>query len=187
MNVMFSAGFEGFTLKDKVESGFLERLRVTPVSRLALALGFIFETSVTLIIQSFILVFLALFLGFQFNWFGLLVLTLLILIIGVTMASISFTLALFIKEGGILAGIINTFILPLMILSGVMLPLSFAPGIIRNHFKLDPFTYTPYLHREYSSPEYSLMRRSQSAFIIFIILAIATLAWFIRAMREAVA
>jgi len=36
MNVLFSAGFEGFTLQDKVDSGFLERLRVTPISRLSL-------------------------------------------------------------------------------------------------------------------------------------------------------
>src|ERR1017187_4962173 len=51
MNALFSAGFEGFTLRDRVLSGFLERLRVTPVSRLSLALGFILQSSATLIFQ----------------------------------------------------------------------------------------------------------------------------------------
>ncbi len=45
MNALFSAGFEGFSLQDKVDSGFLERLRVTPISRLSLALGFILQSS----------------------------------------------------------------------------------------------------------------------------------------------
>ncbi|MCL5224455.1 MAG: ABC transporter permease, partial [Patescibacteria group bacterium] len=186
MNAMFSAGFEGFSLMDKVESGFLERLRVTPVSRLALALGFVFETSVTLIIQSLILVLLSLFLGFQSNLVGIFVLLVLILLIGITMSSISFTLALFIREGGILAGIINTFVLPLMIISGVMLPLDFAPGIIQAISKFDPFTYAVSASRSLVTGVFS-GGSIISAFIIFIVLAVGALVWFIRAMREAVA
>ncbi len=57
------------------------------------------------------------------------------------MASVSYCLALVTREGGVLAGITNTFILPLLILSGVMLPISFGPPVIQALARLDPFFY----------------------------------------------
>ena len=67
------------------------------------------------------------------------ILLVLIVLIGVMMASLSFTLGLMTREGGILAGITNTFILPLLILSGVMLPIGFGPPVIQTISRFDPF------------------------------------------------
>jgi ABC-2 type transport system permease protein len=186
MNALFSAGFEGFTLQDKVASGFLERLRVTPISRLSLALGFILQSSVTLLIQSVVLIICSLFFGLLVDPWGAGALVFLILLIGVTMASISFSLALLTREGGILAGITNTFVLPLLILSGVMLPISFGPPIIQALSRIDPFLYAVNASR-------ALINGSIgdtavfTAFGVFGVLATLCLGIFIRGMREAVA
>src|SRR5512146_1297541 len=39
MNCLFGAGFAGFNLIGQLRSGFIERIRVTPVSRLAIVIG----------------------------------------------------------------------------------------------------------------------------------------------------
>ncbi len=186
MNALFSAGFVGFSLQDKVDGGFLERLRVTPVSRLALALGLILVSSIELLCQSGALVLCALSLGLRFDPWGGLLLVVLILLIGITMASTSFTLALITREGGVLAGVTNTFILPLLILSGVMLPVSFGPPIIQAVARLDPFLYAVNAARALMGG--SILDSSVgAAFLIFAALSVLMLAVFIRGMREAVA
>jgi len=186
MNALFGAGFEGFTLRDKLDSGFLERLRVTPISRLSLALGFIMQSSVNLVIQSVALIVCAFFFGLRLDVLGGVALVFLILLIGITMASISYRLALVIREGGILAGIINTFVLPAMILSGIMLPVSFGPPIIQWLARIDPFLYAVNASRALVTgtlADSSVL----AAFLVFGALAALTLAIFIHGMREAVA
>ena len=186
MNALFGAGFEGFTLRDKLDSGFLERLRVTPVSRLALALGFILQSSVNLVIQSLALILCSFFFGLRLDILGTFALVILIVLIGISMASMSYRLALVIREGGILAGIINTFVLPAMILSGIMLPVSFGPPLIQAMARLDPFFYAVQAARALING--GLGDSSVAvAFLVFAVLAIVTLAVFIRGMREAVA
>lgn len=186
MNALFGSGYEGFTLRDKLDSGFLERLRVTPISRLYLALGFILQTSINLVWQSILLLVVALFFGLKFDPLGALVLLVLIVLIAITMASVSYRLGLIIREGGIMAGIVNTFILPAMILSGIMLPISFGPPIIQMAARFDPFYYAVNASRvlidgHIGDPSVAL------ALAIFAILAALCLGIFIRGMREAVA
>ncbi len=186
MNALFGSGYEGFTLRDKLDSGFLERLRVTPISRLSLALGFILQTSINLVVQSILLLIVALFFGLKFDLLGALVLLVLVVLIAITMASVSYRLGLVIREGGIMAGIVNTFILPAMILSGIMLPISFGPPIIQMAARLDPFYYAVNASRvlidgNVGDPSVGL------ALAIFAVLAAVCLGIFIRGMREAVA
>ena len=91
-----------------------------------------------------------------------------------------------IREGGILAGIVNTFVLPAMILSGIMLPISFGPPIIQMAARIDPFYYAVNASRvliEGNLGDSSVV----SALAIFAALAALCLAIFIRGMREAVA
>lgn len=186
MNALFTAGFEGFTLRDKVFSGFLERLRVTPVSRLSLAFGFILQSSATLVFQSVVLLLCSFAFGLRFDPRGTAVLVALVVLIGITMASLSYILGLTIREGGVLAGVINTFVLPLLILSGIMLPIGFGPPIIQALSRLDPFFYAVNAARSLivgalTDPSVGF------AFLIFIPLAVIALALFILSMREAVA
>jgi ABC-2 type transport system permease protein len=186
LNALFNAAFAGFGLIDKLRSGFLERIRVTPVSRLAIVLGFVLRNSVVLIVQSALLLLTALFFGLRVNAAGTLLLAVLMTLIGVTMASLSYAIALLVKDEGTLAAITNFFTLPLMLLSGVMLPVTFAPAIIRAVAKLDPFSYAVDAARALlngSLADPSVGR----AFILFFILGVIALWSFIKSMREAVA
>ena len=186
MNALFGSGYEGFTLRDKLDSGFLERLRVTPISRLSLAFGFILQNSINLIWQSILLLGVSLFFGLKLDPIGAVILLFLIVLIGITMASVSYRLGLAIREGGILAGIINTFVLPAMILSGVMLPISFGPPIIQALSRIDPFLYAVNASRALINGNIG-DTAGFSAFGVFGVLAALCLGIFIHGMREAVA
>lgn len=187
MNVMFGASFAGFGLIDQLRSGFIERIRVTPVSRMAIAIGFVLRSPVVILIQGAILTFIAwLFFGLHISFVGILILALLLAVIGITMASLSYTIALIVKDEGTLAAVTNFFTLPLLLLSGVMLPVAFAPKILQTIALFDPFAHAVDASR-------SLMNGNLSdpsiliAFVVFIVLGALTLNWFIRSLREAVA
>ncbi len=187
MNVMFGAGFAGFGLINQLRSGFIERIRVTPVSRLAIAIGFVLRSPVTILIQSSILVFIAwLFFGLTLHVVGVLILALLMALIGITMASLSFTIALVVKDEGTLAAVTNFFTLPLLLLSGVMLPVAFAPKLLQKISMFDPFTHAVDAARNLVNGnigDSSIL----IAFIVFLVLGTLSLGWFIRSLREAVA
>jgi ABC-2 type transport system permease protein len=187
MNVLFGSSFAGFGLIDQLRSGFIERVRVTPVSRLALALGFVLRSPVILLVQSAILLLFAVFFfGLQIHTPSLFVLIVLLTIIGITMASLSYAIALKVREEGALAATTNFFTLPLFLLAGVMLPISFAPKIIQTIAKFDPFTYAVDASRALVNGSFN-DPAVPSAFLVFIVLGAITLTWFVRSMREAVA
>jgi ABC-2 type transport system permease protein len=186
LNALFNAAFAGFGLIDKLRSGFLERIRVTPVSRLAIVLGFVLRNSVVLIVQSALLLLTALFFGLRIDPVGTLIVAVLMMLIGITMASLSYAVALLVKDEGTLAAVTNFFTLPLVILSGIMLPVAFAPASIRTIARLDPFSYAADAARALlngTTGDPSVLR----AFVLFSVLGVIALWSFIKAMREAVA
>lgn len=186
MNVLFGAGFAGFGLIAQLRSGFIERIRVTPVSRLAIVIGFVLRSPVVILVQSSILVIVAFFFGFHLNFWGAHVLVLLMILVGLTMASLSYTIALKVKDEGTLAAATNFFTLPLMLLSGIMLPVQFAPKVIQNVAKVDPFRYAVDASRALVAGDVG-NSAVPIALITFVILAALALTWFIRSMKDAVA
>lgn len=186
MNALFGASFAGFGLIDQLRTGFIERIRITPVNRLAIVLGLVVRTPIVMTIQSIILLITALFFGLHIDIAGVIILLAIMMLVGLTMASISFTIALIVKDEGTLAAITNFFTLPLMLLSGIMLPRQFAPKIIQNIALFDPFAYAVDAARALMTGALT----DKSIFftiIIFLVLAFVALSWFIRSMNEAVA
>src|SRR6185436_3243431 len=99
----------------------------------ALVIGLVIRAPVTVLVQSAILVLTAvLFFDFHMNFWGMHLEALLMVLIGIAMASVSYTVALITKDEGTLAAITNFFTLPLMLLSGIMLPVAFAPKVIQH-------------------------------------------------------
>lgn len=186
MNAMMNAGYAGFGLLDKVTSGVLERLRVTPISRLSLVLGLVLVNAVTLLFQSILLVGISLFMGLTLSATGFLILLILLLLIGTAMASASYGLALIIKDGGILAGAVNFFNMPFMLLSGIMLPMDFAPHFLQTLAQLNPFYHA--VNGARALLDGSLTDSSIIiAMITFTLLSLLSLTWFIKMTKEAVA
>jgi len=139
---LFGTAFVGFGLIAEVRYGVIERLRVTPISRLALLLGRALRDTVVLLVQAVLLVLCAIPFGLQVNILGLLVVLGLLVLLGLLFVSISYTLALWLRSEDALAPLLNTVTLPLLLLSGVLLPLSLAPGWLRAIAAVNPLSYT---------------------------------------------
>jgi ABC-2 type transport system permease protein len=138
---LFGAAGVGFSLIAELRAGVIERLRVTPVSRVALLLGRALRDIVSITVQSLILILLALPFGLSVNPLGVVVVLALIALIGLFTASISYAVALAVSEEGVYASIVFTASLPILLLSGVLLPLGFAPQWLRTIAAVNPLSY----------------------------------------------
>lgn len=139
---LFGTAFVGFGLIGEVRYGVIERMRVTPVSRLALLLGRALRDIAVLLVQSTLLVVFAIPFGLQVNPVGLLIVYGLLILLGLFMVSVSYTLALWLRSEDSLAALLNTVTLPLLLLSGVLLPLTLAPVWLRDIATLNPLSHT---------------------------------------------
>jgi ABC-2 type transport system permease protein len=184
MMAIFGTGFAGFGIITRLREGVIERLRVTPVNRLALMLGMIAVDLVNLLAQTVLLVGIGWILGFRPNMGGLLLLLVLLLMSGLMMGSCSYAIALLLKNESALAATVNLFVLPLMLLSGIMLPLSLAPELLQRVAKANPFAYAVDAAR-------ALVAGSLGAdvviraFVIFAVLALLALLWATQSIRKA--
>jgi ABC-2 type transport system permease protein len=138
---MFGAAGVGFSLIAELRAGVVERFRVTPVSRLALLLGRALRDIVMLLMQATILIVLSLPFGLNIHFTGVLVVLALVGLLGLLMASISYACALWLKSEDSFAPLIFTATLPLLLLSGVLLPLTLAPGWLRAIAAANPLSY----------------------------------------------
>jgi ABC-2 type transport system permease protein len=184
MMAIFGTGFAGFNLIARLREGVIERLRVTPINRLAMMLGVIAVDLLNLLVQTGLLIGVGALLGFRPNAGGLLILLVLLLMSGVMMASLSYTLALLLNDIGALAATVNLLTLPLLLLSGIMLPLSLAPDVIRNVAKVNPFAYAVDAARALVAGHPGDVAVGQ-AFLIVGVLAVVTLSWATRSIRRA--
>ena len=184
MMAIFGTGFAGFSVIAQLREGVIERLRVTPVNRLALMIGMISVSLVNLLVQVALLAVLGVLLGFRPDGGGFALLIVLLLISGLMMASCSYAVALAVKNESSLAAAVNLVALPLLLLSGIMLPLSFAPHLLRSIAKANPFAYAVDGARALVAGTLATPAVLQS-FIIFGLLAIAALTWATAGVRKA--
>jgi ABC-2 type transport system permease protein len=138
---LFGATGVGFGLIAELRAGVIERFRVTPVSRLALLLGRALRDILTLVIQSLLLIVASIPFGLTIDVQAALVVLGLVALIGIMMASTSYAVALWLKSEDSYAPLIFTATLPLLLLSGVLLPMSLAPDWLRRIAALNPLAY----------------------------------------------
>lgn len=138
---MFGAAGVGFGLIAELRRGVIERMRVTPISRGALLLGRSLRDVLLLVVQSTLLIALALPFGLSIHVTGVLVMLALVALLGLMMACISYAVALWLRSEDSFAPLIFTATLPLLLLSGVLLPLTFAPDWLRAVAAANPLAY----------------------------------------------
>ncbi|GLX06263.1 ABC transporter permease [Microbispora sp. NBRC 16548] len=137
---LMSAGMAGFSIVIDQRFGVLERLRVTPVSRVTLLLGRVLKDSVVLLFQAAAIIVTGYALGLRAPIAGVLAALLLVTVLSVGMASLSYTAALTIRQE-LFAPVMSTIVIPLMLLSGALLPMSLAPAWLDVVSRLTPFRY----------------------------------------------
>ena len=138
MTALFSSAFVGFGLCDEMREGVVERMTVTPMSRVAMLVGRSMRDVVLLLGQGLILVGLAIPFGLEINLGGVAIAFAMLALIGFMMSPVSYTLALVLKSEDALAPVVNGLALPLLLLSGVMLPMSLAPDWLQTLAKINP-------------------------------------------------
>ncbi|WP_374206672.1 ABC transporter permease [Streptomyces sp. MUM 136J] len=138
---LFGAGYAGFNLIPDMRAGVIERMRVTPVSRLALLLGRVMRDAVVMLIQAALLTVVSVAFGLRAPVLGVVAGFVLVLALAISLASLSYLLALSLPTEYLFAPVINTVVLPLMLLSGILLPMTFAPGWLSVLSRLSPFRY----------------------------------------------
>jgi ABC-2 type transport system permease protein len=138
---LFGSAFVGFGLIAEWRMGVIERMRVTPVSRLALLMGRVLRDVLVLLTQSLLLVVAATAFGLRVPIFGLLIALWLILLLAISLSCLSYTVALWTKSEDSFAPLLNSVTVPLMLLSGILLPISLGPGWLRVICHFNPFYY----------------------------------------------
>ncbi|WP_422771772.1 ABC transporter permease [Plantactinospora sp. WMMC1484] len=138
---IFGGLFQGFGLIAELRAGVIERSRVTPISRLALLLGRSLRDVVSLIAQAVIITLLALAFGLSVFIGDLLLAYLLLALIALMTSALSYGIALVVKSEDALAPLMNTIAQPVLLLSGILLPLSFAPGWLQGIADWNPFSW----------------------------------------------
>jgi len=138
---LFGSAFVGFAIIAEWRMGVIERFRVTPVSRLALLVGRVLRDVLMLEIQATILVLAGVALGLRSPVLGVLIGLGFVAVVAISLAATSYALGLLIKSEAGLAPLINMVAVPLMLLSGVMLPISLGPHWLRTVAKFTPFGY----------------------------------------------
>ncbi|MBX7269161.1 ABC transporter permease [Micromonospora sp. Llam7] len=138
---IFGGLFQGFGLIAELRAGVIERSRVTPVSRLALLLGRSLRDVVSLLTQAVIITLLALLFDLRVFIGDLLLAYLMLALIALMTSAVSYGVALKVKSEDALAPLMNTVAQPVLLLSGILLPLAFAPGWLQGVAKWNPFSW----------------------------------------------
>jgi len=138
---LFGTIFVGFTIIAEVRYGVIERLQVTPISRAALLLGRVLRDLVALAVQIVIIIVVAIPFGLDVALGNALVGLALFILIGVTFSSLSYTLGLKLKTEDALAPFLNAVVLPLLLLSGILLPMTLAPGWLQRVADVNPLSH----------------------------------------------
>jgi ABC-2 type transport system permease protein len=138
---IFGAMFVGFGLISEWRSGVIEQMRVTPASRGALLMGRVLRDVVVLVVQAAVLTIIAVIFGMRVPIGGVLLAFVLVALLGAACASASYAVALITKSEDVLAPLLNTIAVPVMLLSGIMLPMSLAPKWLRTIADINPFSH----------------------------------------------
>jgi ABC-2 type transport system permease protein len=175
----------GFNTLFELQSGLIERLRVTPASRLAILIGPILSSLLMMTVFDAVVVGVAVLFGFTIHWAGLLVLTVLLCALSTLMAAFSTATALVTKDISSFAAIINGMNLPLLLLSGVLLPIALGPLWLRVLAHFNPLYYLVVASRSLAVGQLSSPAVWQ-AFAVLMPLCVLVLAWATRVFRRAV-
>ena len=125
---LFGALYVGFGLLAEWRDGVIEAERVTPASRVALLLGRLARDVFQLLVQCLILVGLAYVLGMRASLAGAALGIVLALLLGAAGSALSNAIALRTKSEELMAPLINMVTMPVLLLSGILLPMTLGPG-----------------------------------------------------------
>ncbi|HUA11495.1 MAG TPA: ABC transporter permease [Solirubrobacteraceae bacterium] len=143
MLAISSAGWTGMGFVEDIGHGVLDRMLTSPVWRGALNAGTVLYAVLTIVIQSLLIVVLALVLGANYRGGvgGVALMILVAALLGAIFASLSNGVGLLTRQRETLIGAVSFIILPLTFLSGALMQQSLAPHWIQDVAKYNPVNW----------------------------------------------
>jgi ABC-2 type transport system permease protein len=136
MLAVSSAGWTGMGFIEDINRGVMDRMLVTPAWRGAFNLGSVAQCVLSVVIQTLLIIGLALILGAHIG--NVVVLLLVAALLAAAFASLSNGLGVLTRQRESLIGAVSLLLLPLTFLSGALMQLSLAPGWIGTLAKFNP-------------------------------------------------
>lgn len=142
MLALFGTTGAGYLLLIEMTSGSLERMLVTPLSRTAMMIGRNLKEVLTLLAQAVLIVAALLPFGFRLYPLGALTGLLILAVFGLGLGGLTFALAIAAKRREELFYAVQQVVLfPLLLLSGVLMPMEAAPSWLSALSHANPVTY----------------------------------------------
>ncbi|MYW67636.1 ABC transporter permease [Streptomyces sp. SID8379] len=155
---LFGAAFCGFGIILEKHSGVVERMRVTPVSRLALLLGRVLRDTLLFLFQAVLLVLTAVAMGLRAPLAGILIGFAFVALLTISLASLSYALAFRVGTPQEFGPVVNAVTMPSMLLSGLMLPMALGPAWLNVLSHVMPLRYLVDAIRDAYVGEYATAR-----------------------------
>ncbi len=142
MTALFGTSTTGANLLFEFQTGAHERMMVTPLSRPSLLIGRSLKEMVPLAGQAVVIIAVMIPFGFQLYPAGAVAGLVMLAVFGVGLGSLSYALAIAVrKQEWMFWAVQQTLIFPLMILSGMLLPLETGPAWMQAVAKFNPLAY----------------------------------------------
>jgi ABC-2 type transport system permease protein len=143
MLAVFSAGWTGMGFVEDIQSGVMDRMLASPVWRGALNAGTIAYGAFTVVIQTVLIVLLALALGVDFKGGvgGVVLLIVVAALLAAVVAALSNGVAVLARQRESVIGAVTFVQLPLTFLSAALMQENLLPGWIRTVGKFNPVNW----------------------------------------------
>jgi len=182
---ILGGAYAGFGLLRELRTGIIERARVTPVSRLALMLGRALREVVWMLAQAAVITLLAIPLGLSVPIGNLLLAYLILAILTLFAVTLSYAVTLTVRNEAALPPMINTVSQPVMLLAGVLLPLTLAPLWLVSIARWNPFYWATNGMRDLFNSDIGASAVWISV-VIVVVLATLTVTWSVRVFSRLV-
>jgi ABC-2 type transport system permease protein len=171
---------------DEVRNGVIERFRVTPTSRFALLAGRVLRDMVNMLVTVTVFVVISLPFGFRPDVIGFLVFVPLLCLMLITTSSFGNALGLLLRDEDRLSPIVQGINLPILLLSGMLLPMELAPAWLQALAHVNPAYYAVEAGRLLVAGHLTDIRVAE-AYLFMVPLTVIVVAWATRAFRSAIA
>jgi ABC-2 type transport system permease protein len=150
MTAFFSAGWSGMGIIEDLDRGVLDRFLVSPVRRSSLITGRLVQASINIVIQTLIIIVLALITGAGFanGVLGVVVTCVVAVLIGAAFGALSNGLALLTRKEETLIAVMQFLLLPLSFLSVTFMQADLMPGWMQTVAEFNPLNWAVNAGRE---------------------------------------
>jgi ABC-2 type transport system permease protein len=132
----------GHSMLSELNGGQMEHFLVIPISRTSIILGRTGKDTITLFAQAILITAIAIALGMRLHLPGALAAMVLLIVMAVGLSALSYVLAITSRPSGNLFWIVTQMpIFPIMLLSGILLPVDAGPGWLSAVAAINPITY----------------------------------------------